>query len=310
MIRPVNFSFNVETAVNNSFQVAGHDAGAQERAVEEFENLVQLLQHEKIEVTIVNDTPLPFTPDSIFPNNWISFHSDGTVCLYPMYAANRRLERKPAVLEKLSAQFEITDKLDLSGYENQNAYLEGTGSMVLDRDAKIAYACLSPRTEVKVLEKFCSLMKYKPVAFHASDATGAPIYHTNVMMCVGDQFVVLALETIREDQEKRNLLKVINDTGKEVVEISLDQMNHFAGNMLLLNNTIGEKLLVMSTQAYKALRDDQLRKLSSWCRIIHSPLNTIETNGGGSARCMIAEIHLPLKPVSISESASSNEIGA
>lgn len=309
MIRPVNFSFNSETAVNNAFQVAGQDEAAQQRALVEFENFVTLLKQEGVDVTVVNDTPYPFTPDSIFPNNWISFHNDGTVCLYPMYAANRRLERKPAVLDNLSQAFEITDKIDLSGFENRNLFLEGTGSMVLDREAKIAYACLSPRTNIEVLNSFCELTGYHPVVFNAVDDKGNAIYHTNVMMCVGDSFVVIALSTISDPDERASVLKAINDTGKEVVDISIDQMNHFAGNMLQLNNRNNEKLLVMSSQAYNALTDDQRKLLSRWSKLIHSPLHTIETNGGGSARCMIAEVHLPLKSTFINANASSKDLG-
>jgi hypothetical protein len=310
MIRPVNFAFNAETAVNNAFQVAGNDDGAQQLAILEFENFVALLEEEDLDVTVVNDSPLPFTPDSIFPNNWISFHQDGTVCLYPMYATNRRLERKPAVLEKIAENFEITDKIDLSGYENQNSFLEGTGSMVLDRENKIAYACLSPRTDVSVLEKFCSLMKYRPVIFHSTDSSGQAIYHTNVMMCVGEKFVVIALDSINDQREKDHVLEIIRQTGKEVIDITMKQVNEFAGNMLLLNNKKNEKLLVMSTRAYESLSPEQIQRFNVWCRLIHSPLNTIETNGGGSARCMIAEIHLPPKPSFISANASSNETGS
>ena len=310
MIRPVNFAFNAETAVNNAFQVAGKNDEAQQLAILEFEKFVALLEEEGVEVTVVNDSPLPFTPDSIFPNNWVSFHHDGTVCLYPMFAANRRLERKPAVFEKLAGSFEITDKIDLSGYENQNSFLEGTGSMVLDRDNRIAYACLSPRTDVKVLEKFCSLMKYRPVIFHATDSSGQAIYHTNVMMCVGEKFVVIALDSIRDQRERDHVVDMIRQSGKEIVEITMTQVNEFAGNMLELKNKKNENLLVMSTRAYESLTAGQVKLLTQWCRIIHSPLNTIETNGGGSARCMIAEIHLPRRSSSMSTRASSKEIGS
>ena len=295
MIRPINFSFNAETAVNNKFQVAGNGEAVQQPALLEFENFVTLLEKEGVHVMVVNDTPDPHTPDSIFPNNWISFHDDGTVCLYPMYAANRRLERRPAILEKISETFEITNKIDLTGYENHDVYLEGTGSMVLDREHKIAYACLSPRTDMKVLERFCSMMKYRPVVFHATDSQGNAIYHTNVMMCVGEHFVVLAADAIADEREKSHILQVITQSGKEVVQISIQQMNEFAGNMLLLNNDKGEKLVVMSSRAYASLTPAQLSVLSASGKIIHSPLNIIETNGGGSARCMMAEIHLPLK---------------
>jgi hypothetical protein len=294
MIRPVNFAYNPETAVNNAFQVAGQGDTAQEQALIEFDNFVALLRQEGIDVTVVDDTPEVHTPDSIFPNNWISFHSDGTVFLYPMFAPNRRLERKPAILKKLSAKFDIVNKVDLSFYEESNQFLEGTGSMVLDRAAKIAYACLSPRTDLQVLDDFCTRMQYRSIIFHATDSNGSAIYHTNVMMCVGSDFVIIAADSITDPAERNSVLQVIRESKKEVVEISPEQMNNFAGNMLVVHNDKKEALLVMSSRAYASLNDIQIRKLSSWCRIIHSPLNSIETNGGGSARCMMAEVYLPV----------------
>jgi hypothetical protein len=295
MIRPVNFSFNAETATNNAFQVAGNDDGAQEKALKEFNEFVQLLRENEIDVTVVDDTADPYTPDSIFPNNWVSFHDDGTVCLYPMYAPNRREERKPGVLEIISEKFTIINKIDFSYYEQKNLFLEGTGSMVLDRENKIAYACLSPRTDKKILEIFCDYMGYKAVVFDAADEKGRPIYHTNVMMCVADKYIVICLDSLPRKKERDEVIAVIKNSGKEIIEISFDQMNHFAGNMLQVNNSRNEKLLVMSTQAYESLSPKQVKKLSSFNKIIHSSLTTIETNGGGSARCMMAEVHLPEK---------------
>jgi hypothetical protein len=295
MIRPVNFDYNPQTAVNNAFQVAGRNTTAQEKALAEFNQFVALLWSEGVDVTVVEDTPEPHTPDSVFPNNWVSFHTDGTVVLYPMFAANRRLERKPAVLNSLSQKFDIRQVVDLSVYENENLFLEGTGSMVLDRQAKIAYACLSPRTDETVLADFCQRLGYQPVAFQAYGAGGGAIYHTNVMMCVGEEFVVIAADAITDVSERQHVLKVISDSGKEIVLISLQQMNEFAGNMLVVRNRQTEKLLVMSSRAYKSLTQQQVQTLSKWCRIVHSSLSTIETNGGGSARCMMAEIYLPEK---------------
>jgi len=298
MIRPVNFTFNAETAVNNAFQVAGSDAGAQQKALAEFEGFVRLLRDNGVDVTVVDDTPEPYTPDSIFPNNWISFHGDAethrnaTICLYPMYAVNRRLERKPSVLEAISRKFHIDATLDFSSYEAEGVYLEGTGSMVLDRDNHIAYACLSPRTDKTVLLDFCAKMGYQPEIFAARDANGQDIYHTNVMMCVGDRYVVVCLDSLPIPAEQQHLSSTIRATGKTVIPITLDQMNHFAGNMLQVESKAGEKLLVMSSQAYASLTAGQIAQLESFNRILHSPLTTIETNGGGSARCMLAEIHL------------------
>ena len=295
MIRPVRFGFNAETAVNNAFQVAADDAQTALKAQEEFDGFVQVLQQQGVDVTVVEDSADPHTPDSVFPNNWISFHEDGTVVLYPMFAANRRLERKPAVLDAIRQKFSITTTLDLSGHEQENVFLEGTGSMVLDRENKIAYACLSPRTDFFVLEEYCSKMGYRPVSFDAIDQQGRPIYHTNVMMCVAKEYVVICLDAIAAEHEKAEVSSAITKSGKKIIPISFDQMNHFAGNMLQVNNTNGEPLLVMSSQAYAALRPDQIKELNTYNRIVHAPLSTIETNGGGSARCMMAEVHLPLK---------------
>ena len=294
MIRPVNFGYNAETAVNNAFQVDGMDAEAQKKALREFDDFVSVLRSNGVDVTVVQDTPEPHTPDSIFPNNWISFHNDGTVIFYPMYAANRRLERKQHVIDTVRSLFEIKSQIDLSSYESKNIFLEGTGSMVLDRDNKIAYACLSPRTDKKVLEDFCKQTGFKPVSFRAVDSKGREIYHTNVMMCVADRYVVICLESIDDKTERENVTTAITGSGKEIIEISFDQVNHFAGNMLQVENVSGQKLLVMSSQAFRSLTKQQVDKLSSYNNIIHSPLVTIETNGGGSARCMMAEVHLPL----------------
>jgi hypothetical protein len=295
MIRPVNFGYNAETAVNNAFQVKGEEEGVQDKALKEFDSFVDILRQHGVDVTVVNDTIEPYTPDSIFPNNWVSFHNDGSVLLYPMYAVNRRAERKQHVLEKIAEKFSIERKVDLSSYEKQDIFLEGTGSMVLDRDNKIAYACLSPRTNEKVLADFCRQMGYTSILFHALDGNKKPIYHTNVMMCVADKYIVICPDSIPDKTEKENVITTIKKTNKEIIDISLDQMNHFAGNMLQIENKQGEKLLVMSTQAFESLTDAQKKKLQSFNEIIHSSLTTIETNGGGSARCMMAEVHLPVQ---------------
>jgi hypothetical protein len=295
MIRPVNFGYNAETAVNNAFQVKSKEDDVQTKALKEFDAFVNVLQQNGVDVTVAEDTMEPHTPDSIFPNNWVSFHDDGSVLLYPMYAVNRRAERKQHVLDTIAEKFLIERKIDLSQYEKENIFLEGTGSMVLDRENKIAYACLSPRTDEKVLDDFCQQMGYTTVSFHSVDGNGQAIYHTNVMMCVADKYIVICFDSIPDDEEKIKVINAILHTGKEIIDIGLDQMNHFAGNMLQIENKQGEKLLVMSTQAYESLTDEQKNKLSSFNKIIHSPLTTIETNGGGSARCMMAEVHLPVR---------------
>lgn len=295
MIRPVSFVYNEETAVNNAFQSASETTvNVQQKALQEFDDFVSLLRSNGVDVTVVEDTPVPHTPDSIFPNNWVSFHSNGTVLLYPMFAPNRRAERKPHVLDRIKQQFSIKELIDLSGYENENIFLEGTGSMVLDRDNRIAYACLSPRTDEKALNEFCKRMQYSAVLFEATDGNGRAIYHTNVMMCVADRYVVICLESIPSPEEQQQVTDAITRTGKTIITITLKQMNHFAGNMLQVENNSGEKLLVMSTQAYESLTEEQLNMLLSFNRIVHSPLSTIESNGGGSARCMMAEVHLPV----------------
>ena len=292
MIRPVGFMFNTETAVNNAFQ-STQDVNAQELALEEFDSFVNLLRQHRINVTVIDDTPEPHTPDSIFPNNWISFHSDGSIVLYPMYAANRRLERKLHVIEKLKEQFKVNRQIDLSSYETTNSFLEGTGSMVLDRDSKIAYACISQRTDIEVLNDFCSQLGFMPISFTAIDTNGFPIYHTNVMMCVADRYVVICIEAIADEKERNDVIASIAKSGKEIISISLDQMNHFAGNMLQVKNNAGEKFLIMSFQAHQSLTEKQIIQLTSYNSILQSSLNTIERNGGGSARCMMAEVFLP-----------------
>ena len=289
LIRPVNFGFNAETAVNNSFQV-NSTGNVQQKALIEFDGLVSLLAENKVSLTVIADTEIPHTPDSIFPNNWISFHEDGTVIIYPMFAANRRLEKKPHILDKLKEIFHITAVKDLSRYETENLFLEGTGSMVLDRENRIAYASLSPRTDKHILDEFCSMAGYTPCSFTSMDNSGNPIYHTNVMMCVAANFAVICLEAIRDEQERLMVSGSLTGSGKEIIGISLQQMNAFAGNMLQVRNSEGELLLVMSSQAFDSLNKTQVSKLEKFSRIIHTPLDTIESCGGGSARCMMAEI--------------------
>lgn len=294
MIQPVHFGFNEQTAVNNSFQKnSGGDV--QQSALREFNEFAGLLHKNKIDVTVVEDSPHPSTPDSLFPNNWISFHTDGSIFLYPMFAQNRRLERKPAVLDAIKARFAVAKIIDLTKYETAGLFLEGTGSMVLDREHKIAYACLSPRTNETVLNEFCKLAGYKPVTFKATDENGIEIYHTNVMMCVAKTYAVVCLESVTAEKEKADLVHSLQQTGKEIIDISPVQLNHFAGNMLQVINEDGELLLVMSTQAYHSLTQPQIDTLGKHNRIIHSSLYNIETAGGGSARCMLAEIFLPVK---------------
>ncbi len=296
MVRPVRFGYNAETAVNNAFQVAGQDQEAvQAKALAEFDHFVATLRSHEIDVVVVEDTVEPHTPDSIFPNNWISFHRNSTIVLYPMFAENRRLERKETVIEAIKSRFQIDSTIDLTKNEAHNVFLEGTGSIILDRENKIAYACISPRTDKNLFLEFCEEMGYEPVVFNAVDQKGKDIYHTNVMMCLGDKYAVICLDSIQEADERAVVTGALAQSGKVIVEISFEQMNHFAGNMLQVMNVNGEQFLVMSSQAYASLNQEQIQALESFNPIIHVPLETIESNGGGSARCMMAEILLPKK---------------
>lgn len=237
----------------------------------------------------------PSTPDSIFPNNWISFHENNNIVLYPMFAVNRRFERQKDVLETVHSKFRTNTIIDLTYFEKSSLFLEGTGSMVLDHTNRIAYASVSPRTNIHVLHEFCKMGNYTPVCFYSNDKNGNDIYHTNVMMCVGDSFVVICLDAIRDKNEKEKLKHLFSLTNKDMIDISFNQLNHFAGNMLQLRNKDGELLIVMSTQAYGSLNKKQLERLQLNNRIIHTSLDTIEACGGGSARCMMAEVFNQLK---------------
>ena len=290
MVRPARFAFNEETAQNNYFQQPSGSESVAEKALEEFDTFVRLLRANDVDVTVVQDSPEPWTPDSIFPNNWFSSHLTGELVLYPMFAPNRRQERKRKVLELLRRKMNHRKVVDLTPWEEEGEFLEGTGSMIFDRDRGVAYCCRSPRTSEKVLAEFCSRMNYDALLFDAVDAQGNAIYHTNVMMEVGTQVAVICLEAIRDEGEQRKVVSRLTAAGKIIVEITLDQMNHFAGNMLEIKSRGGEPLMVMSSSARKALTPDQERTIATFTRILSSDLGTIEANGGGSARCMVAEI--------------------
>ena len=292
MIRPVNFGFNEQTSGNNAFQVRGDEENARSKAIKEFDEFAELLRSNGVDLSVVEDTPEPHTPDSVFPNNWFSTHEGGTLVLYPMYAPNRREERKPSVINFIKENFKVKRVVDLTGNEKSELFLEGTGSMIIDRDHNLVYACRSPRTDEKVLEQFCEELDYDYFLFGASDSSGNDIYHTNVMMCVGTEFVVVCLDAVKDIDERENLIGLIEESDKEIVEISLEQMSKFAGNMLEVKSKEGEKLLVMSKRAYNSLNQEQVDTLQKYCCIISPNLTTIENNGGGSARCMMAEIYL------------------
>ena len=289
MVKPVRFGYNPQTAGNNAFSRPGRENSAQENALREFTSYVALLRANKIDVVIGEDTSTPHTPDSIFPNNWFSTHEDGTMVLYPMSTLNRRHERKEELLEVIRKNFEVRRLIDLTWWENDNLYLEGTGSMVLDRENKIVYAAKSQRTSEKVLEDFCKQMCYTPVYFEAYDRQGVAIYHTNVMMSVGTAYAIVCMESIRPEDRDRVRTSIM-DSGKKILDISFDQLEHFAGNMLELHNSEGRPILVMSASARKSLTTEQNRELSAHYKLLSPQLDYIETHGGGSARCMLAEL--------------------
>jgi len=296
MIEPVAFGFNDQTAVNNYFQQKDNESSStiQEMALAEFNGMVHKLRSKGINVIVVKDTPDPHTPDSIFPNNWISFHSNGQVVFYPMYAPNRRAERRLDIIDLIKKSgFEITEIKDFTSYEKDNRFLEGTGGMIFDHANKIAYAAISQRTEKDLFILFCNKLNYSPVYFTANQTVNnqrLPIYHTNVMMCIADRYVVICIDTIDNPEERNNLLDVFRKTGKEVIEITEDQMHHFAGNMLQVGNQAGTQYLVMSQTAFNSLTDQQKERITHYNEIITASIPTIEKYGGGSARCMMAEI--------------------
>jgi len=301
MIRPVKFRMNEQTAVNNYYQkvIDGlSQDDVQEKALNEFDTFVDKLRNHGVSVITIDDTVDPDTPDSIFPNNWISLHNDGRIGLYPMFAENRRLERREDIIATLKKDFEVSNVIDFSKYEVENKFLEGTGSMILDRPNKICYAAISERTQPDVLKEFCDQFGYKAVHFVANqsvDGKRLPIYHTNVMMCVADEFAILCADSIDNVDERENVINMLESTGKEVIEISEDQKHHFAGNMLQVKSKDGKPYLVMSGAAFQSLNEGQIKRIEKYCPIIHSSLDTIEALGGGSARCMMAEVFLPKK---------------
>ena len=297
MIRPVRFHSNPLTAASNRFQgrTAASPAEQQAEALREFDGLVQALTAAGVRVVQFEDTPEPHTPDSVFPNNWVSFHADGTVVLYPMEAENRRTERRRDIVDALAAEhgFDVRRIVDLSEHESRGHYLEGTGSLVLDRSHRVAYACLSSRTHLDVLGDWSQRLGYDVVAFDAVDRNGVPIYHTNVLMSVGEKIAVICAEAIPRKDQRDAVLARLGQTGHEIVSLSFGQMEAFAGNMLELRSERGERVLAMSEQARRSLTPGQLALIERYDRIVSAPIDNIESSAGGSVRCMLAEIHLP-----------------
>jgi len=301
MIQPVAFRYNEQTAVNNYYQQVLDGLSSdqiQKNALSEFNNFADKLRSKCIDVVIVEDTKAPDTPDSIFPNNWVSFHESGNVAIYPMCAENRRDERRDDILDILvdNYNFEINYIKDFTEFEDHDKYLEGTGSMVLDRENKICYAAISVRTDEQAVLQWCDVFNYTPVCFTSNqdvDGERREIYHTNVMMCVADKYAIICLDTIDDKDERKWIKCSLEDSGKEIIEITEDQKHRFAGNMLQLMGD--EKYLVMSKSAHESLTEDQIERIERYNPIISSSLDTIESCGGGSARCMMSEIFLPKK---------------
>lgn len=298
MIRPVNFRMNEQTAVNNYFQKTTDDleATVNKKAQAEFDAFADKLKSVGVKVIVIDDIASQDSPDSIFPNNWVSFHENGDVALYPMFAKNRRVERREDIFEKIEAEgLFIRNFVDYTSAELENVFLEGTGSLILDRQNRKAYCALSPRADEDLIIEFCEDFEYTPIIFNSyqsHEGKRLPIYHTNVMMCIAEEFAVICLDTIDDKKELKLVADSLKQDGKEIIDISEDQMNNFAGNMLQVQGE-SEKFLVMSKAAHDSLTERQIQTIEKYCKILSSDLTTIETHGGGSARCMLAEIFIP-----------------
>ena len=300
MIRPVNFRMNEQTAVNNYYQESINGVLPETintKAQKEFDDYVDKLRNIGVHVIVVNDRKETDTPDSIFPNNWVSFHGNGDVALYPMFAENRRLERREDILETLEEKgFEINNIIDYTSAEEEHVFLEGTVSIILDRVNRKAYCALSPRADEDLFIEFCEDFEYTPVIFTSNQTVNGKrkaIYHTNVMMCIGETFAVICLSSIDDKKERKNVIKHLKEDGKEIIDITEKQVNNFAGNMLQVKAANNEPYLIMSQAAYDSLTVSQVKKIKNHTKVLSSSLETIETCGGGSARCMMAEVFLP-----------------
>lgn len=297
MIRPAAFGFNTETAANNYFQTKPGISGPalQQKALAEFDNMVNVLRSHDIDVLVLNDTELPPKPDAIFPNNWLSTSPDGTVSVFPLYAPSRRTEKRDEVLEELANRFVVKAVKDWSEYEAEGRFLEGTGSMIIDHDNKMIYACMSERTSLSVLEKYAASNSYQAIVFLATDLKGMPVYHTNVMMTLGEGFCILCEEAIEEEWELIAVRQLLESTNHNIIPITRQQMHSFAGNMLQVKNTKDEKFLVMSQAAYDCIGKEQKQMLEAFSTLLPIPIPTIEEVEGGSVRCMMAEVFLSKK---------------
>jgi len=297
MVRPVGFRMNEQTAVNNYFQTKIEGDDINELATQEFDIFVEKLRSVGVNVVVVDDVPEDDTPDSIFPNNWVSFHEDGQIALYPMFAENRRKERRLQYFAELEESgLKIKEIVDYTIAEEDDIFLEGTGSLILDRTNQKAYCAISPRADEDLLIEFCEDFEFTPVIFNAYQSVEnkrLPIYHTNVMMCIAEEFAVICLDTIDDKKERKNVVKHLKMDNKEIISISEEQMHEFAGNMLQVQGAEDKKYLVMSARAHRSLTEEQISRIEKHCEILSSEIQTIETCGGGSARCMMAEVFLP-----------------
>jgi hypothetical protein len=296
LIKPANFNFNTQTESSNVFQnkIKEEQEILEKKVLVEFEQLAETLIKNGVNVSVFNDTPFPIKPDAIFPNNWVTFHADGRVVLYPMFAPNRQLERRMDIIEELKNTFLISEIIDLSENEKNNKFLEGTGSIVFDHLSRKAYACISPRTNKDLFIDLCAQLNYEPISFYSFDEKGKEIYHTNVMLCIGEKFAVVCLESVTSIEERRFLENSLISSARQIIDIDFTQMKHFAGNMLQLKSDKNKSILVLSQTAFDSLNYNQQNELNKYCKLLPLNIKTIETIGGGSARCMIAEIFLPL----------------
>lgn len=295
MVSPDHFGFNNETAQSNAFQKNIEGDQIQQSAMKEFENAVETIRNKGIEVITFPSPKNTICPDAVFPNNWFSTHSDGKLIIYPMLTPNRRAERNPEIIHYLENNFTISQKIDLSNLEANGIILEGTGSLVFDPISKLAYACVSPRTDEETVHHVCSMLGYSALLFEAKDLNGKSIYHTNVVMAIGKNFVVICLESIDDLLERHLIKESLKLTGKKIIEIDFSQMNSFAGNMLEVENKTGKSYLILSETALNSLKKDQIDSLKEFSELLPISIPTIETIGGGSARCMLAEILLETK---------------
>lgn len=300
MIRPEHFGFNDQTATNNAFQSTDaikDPEQLKEVAKKEFDQMVSLFRSKGIDVLVIQDTPSPVKPDAVFPNNWISFHENGTLITYPMFAPNRRMERREDIIQTIEKKFEIKNRYSFEFYEDETEplFLEGTGSMIFDRPNGIVYACLSERTDATLIDKFNVLMGTQSVVFRSLDRKGGEVYHTNVMMALGEDFVVICMESVPNEKSRQVLKQTFEKTGKEIIEISIRQMESFAGNMLEVKGKDDQRFLCMSQTAFDSLTELQKSKLAKRTNLLPVSIPNIEKFGGGSVRCMMAEIFLPIR---------------